>query len=82
MNNLEGIIDCYRYIEGQEKPKYWVDWHNCLYYTMKEEDEFGLINGKKYWIIININGKPIVDDATNVEDIDKVWDFKNNCIKL
>lgn len=43
---------------------------------MKEEDEFGLINGKKYWIIININGKPIVDDATNVEDIDKEWDFK------
>lgn len=78
---MKGIIDCLRYIEGQTKPRYWVDWQNCNYYTREEEDEFGLIDGKKYWIILNIKGKLIVDDATDIEDVGKEWDIKNNCVK-
>ena len=91
---LKGQISCcYRYIEGEDKPRYWVDSQNCMYYTYKNDEydnKSGLILGKNWWIISPY--KPtgtiitkenenlinwFIDDSSVPTDIDYQWDFDN-----
>lgn len=86
------VVPCYTYMEGDECENYWVDTQNAMYYTLEDEDENGLIDGKKYWLIFpykpenvtvtkeNINDivRWFVDFATNTEDIELEWDFDNH----
>ena len=91
--NLESwLISCYVYHEDDEHEHYWVDYQNAIYHTINDMDEeTGLIDGKKWWIIGPLKPKGtkltmdnmnilkwVVFDCYNGEDEDKQWDFKKH----
>ena len=85
------VVPCYTYSEREKSEEYWVDFQNMFYYFMGEEDENGLVEGKKYWVISpykpqnvvitkeNSNlVKWVVEFATDTDDVDYEWDFKEH----
>jgi len=70
---LEGdFIGVFRYIEGDDKESFWIDFQNCMYYTYCKnyDDDTHLLGGKNWWILwphIPKNDDTIIknDDGTS-----------------
>lgn len=60
-----------RYIEGEEKVTYWIDFQNCMVHTVPEEgeEETAKTNGKNWWIIEPMKPKGMV--ISNQEEWNK-----------
>ncbi len=87
------IVPSYFYKEGDKHETYWVDSQNALYHVYNDvDDDTGLIDGKKWWLLdprkpkgttlTEENAKDLVkwfvDDSYDGEDVDKEWDFKEH----
>ena len=67
------ITPVYRFIDGDDAEVFWVDAHNCAFYTYnnsKYSKKTRLIDGKNWWILW-----PYIPE--NVETIDKKDNIKD-----
>ena len=67
------ITPVYRFIDGDDTEKFWVDAQNCIFYTYNNEKydkNTGLINGRNWWILW-----PYIPE--NVETIDEKDNIKS-----
>ena len=87
MNNVEAkyvplrgfVVPCYRYLEGDEFEEFWVDCQNCGYNTFMTDsydDETGLYNGKKWWIIFPCVPEGLQEKVKKNNEQLKEEDFK------
>lgn len=70
---VRNITPVYRFIDGDDTEKLWVDSHNCIFYTYnnsKYSKKTRLIDGRDWWILW-----PYVPE--NVETIDEKDNLKS-----
>ena len=87
------VVPAYRYIEGREFEKYWIDSNSLEYkhYTKDCDNETNTIMGKNWWLIYPYKPKGIkltienskelikwIVNDSSLDDVDKEWSFETH----